>query len=82
MPKLMVGLLTGVVARRRARMVTGSPNAVTVAGEIDQLNPRHAKYYHGQEVERLLADAGFTEIRRYHRHGYSWTAIGTKPLAT
>jgi len=45
----------------------------------DQLNPAWAKYYRREEVEQLLADAGFSDIRLHHRHGYSWTAIGTKP---
>ena len=45
----------------------------------DQLNPAYAKYYRRAEAEALLADAGFTDIRLEHRHGYSWTVIGTKP---
>jgi SAM-dependent methyltransferase len=45
----------------------------------DQLNPAHAKYYRRGEVAHLLRDAGLTEVRLYHRHGYSWTAIGTRP---
>ena len=44
----------------------------------DQLNPAYAKYYRRAEAEALLADAGFTDIRLEHRHGYSWTVIGTK----
>ena len=44
----------------------------------DQLNPAHAKYYRRKEVKKLMRDAGFSNIRLYHRHGYSWTAIGTK----
>lgn len=44
----------------------------------DQLNPFYAKYYTKREVEKLLIDAGFEDIKIHHRHGYSWTAIGTK----
>jgi hypothetical protein len=44
----------------------------------DQLNPAYAKYYTEAEVRRLLADAGFEDVRLYHRHGYSWAAIGRK----
>lgn len=45
----------------------------------DQLNPELAKYYRRDEAEALLADAGFTDVRLHHRHGYSWTVIGEKP---
>ena len=45
----------------------------------DQLNPSYAKYYTRFEVEKLLIDGGFTNVRIHHRHGYSWTVIGTKP---
>lgn len=47
----------------------------------DQLNPAYAKYYSRSEAERLLSDHGFGEVRAFHRHGYSWTVIGTKPQA-
>lgn len=46
---------------------------------FDQLNPRHSKYYRRAEVEALLEDAGFVDVELFHRHGYSWTAIGRKP---
>ena len=46
---------------------------------FDQLNPAYAKYYREAEARSLLADAGFDDVRLYHRHGYSWTVIGTKP---
>ncbi|SME98895.1 Ubiquinone/menaquinone biosynthesis C-methylase UbiE [Tistlia consotensis] len=46
---------------------------------FDQLNPQFSKYYRRGEVEALLAEAGFTDVRLHHRHGYSWTAIGRKP---
>jgi len=44
----------------------------------DQLNPSYAKYYTQSEAEKLLLDGGFVNIQTYHRHGYSWTVIGTK----
>ena len=45
----------------------------------DQLNPAYAKYYTRQEAIKLLEDGGFVNVRVHHRHGYSWTVIGTKP---
>jgi len=45
----------------------------------DQLNPSYAKYYTRFEAEKLLADGKFENIRIHHRHGYSWTVIGSKP---
>lgn len=45
----------------------------------DQLNPAYAKYYTKSEAENLLLNGGFKNIRIHHRHGYSWTVIGTKP---
>jgi SAM-dependent methyltransferase len=44
----------------------------------DQLNPSYAKYYTKFEAEKLLKDGKFVDIRTHHRHGYSWTLIGTK----
>jgi SAM-dependent methyltransferase len=44
---------------------------------FDQLNPAYAKYYTRNEAEKLFSDAGFSDICLYHRHGYSWTIIGT-----
>jgi len=46
----------------------------------DQLNPAYAKYYTRFEAEKLFSDGNFENIRIHHRHGYSWTVIGTKPL--
>lgn len=46
---------------------------------FDQLNPAYAKYYSGDEAVALLEAAGFVDVRRHHRHGYSWTVIGRKP---
>ena len=45
----------------------------------DQLNPSYAKYYTRFEAKKLLSDGKFVNIRIHHRHGYSWTVIGTKP---
>ncbi len=45
----------------------------------DQLNPSFAKYYTRSEATKLLSDGKFVNIRAHHRHGYSWTVIGTKP---
>jgi SAM-dependent methyltransferase len=47
----------------------------------DQLNPHYAKYYRRGDVIALLEDAGFVDIRLYHRQAYSWTAVATKPEA-
>jgi len=46
---------------------------------FDQLNPAYAKYYSRQEAIDLMKSGGFVNIQAYHRHGYSWTVIGTKP---
>ena len=45
----------------------------------DQLNPAWAKYYRREEAVALLAEAGFVDVRAHHRHGYSWTVVGTRP---
>jgi SAM-dependent methyltransferase len=45
----------------------------------DQLNPTVARYYGRAEAEALLEEAGFYNVRSYHRHGYSWTVVGEKP---
>ena len=45
----------------------------------DQLNPSYAKYYTRFEAKKLLSDGKFVNIRIHHRHGYSWSVIGTKP---
>lgn len=44
----------------------------------DQLNPAWAKYYTQSEAESLLRDQGFRDVISHHRHGYSWTVVGTK----
>jgi SAM-dependent methyltransferase len=45
----------------------------------DQLNPQYARYYRRDEAIALLSRAGFVDVRAHHRHGYSWTVIGTRP---
>jgi SAM-dependent methyltransferase len=44
----------------------------------DQLNPAYAKYYTRDEALNLLRRNGFQDIRLHHRHGISWTVVGTK----
>jgi SAM-dependent methyltransferase len=46
----------------------------------DQLRPAYAKYYRRSEALALLSEAGFVDVAAYHRHGYSWTVRGVKPL--
>jgi SAM-dependent methyltransferase len=48
---------------------------------FDQLNVGYAKYYTERDAHDLLARAGFENVKLYHRHGMSWTAIGEKPAA-
>jgi SAM-dependent methyltransferase len=48
----------------------------------DQLNPTYAKYYTRAEAIDLLHRAGFEDIQAFHRHGYSWTVLGTRPPAS
>lgn len=47
---------------------------------FDQLNPAEARYYWKAEAQALLEKAGFEDVQLAHRHGYSWTVIGTKPV--
>jgi SAM-dependent methyltransferase len=48
----------------------------------DQLNPTHVVYHTRETARALLEDSGFTNVQLYHRHGYSWTVIGTRPADT
>lgn len=48
----------------------------------DQLNPTYAKYYTRSEAIDLLNRAGFADIQVFHRHAYSWTVLGTRPLTS
>jgi SAM-dependent methyltransferase len=43
----------------------------------DQLNPAYAKYYTRDEAHDVLARNGFSDVRLHHRHGYSWSVVGT-----
>jgi len=47
---------------------------------FDQLNPAYAKYYRRAEAADLLTKAGFVDVGLHHRHGYSWTVVGTKRI--
>lgn len=62
--------MTGVIAK-----LTGDKRRFVI---YDQLNPTYVKYYTRAEAEALL-HGRFQDIRLYHRRGYSWTVIGTKP---
>ncbi len=44
----------------------------------DQLNPAYARYYRKEEVVKLMVCGEFKDISLHYRHGYSWTAVGTK----
>jgi SAM-dependent methyltransferase len=46
----------------------------------DQLNPSYARYYGAGEVREMLERAGFRDVRLHHRRGYSWTALGVRPV--
>ena len=47
---------------------------------VDQLKPAWALYYTRSEARDLLARAGFADIELHHRHGYSWSVLGRKPI--
>lgn len=47
----------------------------------DQLNPTHARYDSRAEAERLLTRSGFVDVQLHHRHGYSWSVVGRKPVS-
>jgi SAM-dependent methyltransferase len=46
----------------------------------DQLCPAYARYYREREARELLEKSGFVNVRLHHRHGYSWTVMGDKPV--
>lgn len=73
LPLPLRGYMREVIARLDA-----SKRRLTI---YDQLNPAHAKYYTQEEARRLLADAGFRNVAMHHRHGYSWSVMGSKPEA-
>ncbi len=66
----------GAYMRRVMLPLTPAKRRVVV---YDQLNPAYAKYYTRQEAHDALAQHGFVDIRLHHRHGYSWTVVGTRP---
>jgi SAM-dependent methyltransferase len=70
LPAPMRGYMLGHVRKldRRTRFLT----------IFDQLNPRYARYYRREEALDLLRRSGFRDVRSHHRHGYSWSVVGTK----
>jgi SAM-dependent methyltransferase len=44
----------------------------------DQLNPTFARYYKESQARELFTAASFSDVRLNHRHGYSWSVVGTK----
>jgi SAM-dependent methyltransferase len=61
--------------RRVMRPLTPAKRRLVI---YDQLNPAYAKYYTRAEAHDVLARHGFTDIQLHHRHGYSWTVVGTR----
>ena len=47
---------------------------------VDQLKPSWALHYKRSDAHNPLARAGFTDIELRHRHGYSWSVLGRKPI--
>lgn len=45
----------------------------------DQLKPAYARYYTRDEARALFEDAGYTDVKLHHRHGYSWTVTARNP---
>ena len=86
---LLTALLTVYIGLCRVLPLPMRDYALSVLGRygwrhrfltvFDQLNPAYAKYYRQDEARALLTAAGFAEVRLYHRHGYSWSVVGTKP---
>lgn len=62
--------------RRVMQPLTPAKRRVVI---YDQLNPAYAKYYTRAEAHDVLARQGFRNIQLHHRHGYSWTVVGSKP---
>jgi SAM-dependent methyltransferase len=44
----------------------------------DQLNPEYVKYYKRDEIIQEMIRAGFSNVKSYHRHGYSWSLLAEK----
>jgi SAM-dependent methyltransferase len=53
-------------------------NKARVMTIYDQLNPTWVRYYTRQEVESMMREAGFADVKAEHRHGYSWAVVGTR----
>ena len=71
LPLPLAGYMTNVVSklsRQHRRLVI-----------YDQLCPAYAHYYRAHEARALFEEAGFVDVRLHHRHGYSWTVVGTRP---
>jgi hypothetical protein len=47
---------------------------------FDQMLPKIANYWPRATVERLMRDAGLTDVRLAWVNQMSWSAIGTKPM--
>ena len=45
----------------------------------DQLNPSYVRFDRRADVVEMLESAGFVDVRLHDRHGYSWTALATRP---
>jgi SAM-dependent methyltransferase len=84
-PLTVYGRLCTVAPLPMRDYMTGHINkldwSVRVMTIYDQLNPAWAKYYRRAEAEALITTAGFRDVRLHHRHGYSWTVVGTKPTS-
>jgi SAM-dependent methyltransferase len=49
---------------------------------FDQMLPRIANYWRRDEVERLLREAGLSDVRVAPVNDMSWTAVGVRPAST
>lgn len=58
------------------RVLSKCDHPTLVMNIYDQLNPRITFYWSKSELESMLREAGLSRIQLYHRHGYSWTALG------
>jgi SAM-dependent methyltransferase len=61
------------------RLLSPLPLAERQNGIRNDLSSGYTKHYNKMDAQLLLAEAGFCEIEMYHRHGYSWSAVGVKP---
>ncbi len=49
-----------------------------IMGIYDQLNPAWVRYYSRAEIEGMMREAGFTDVKAFHWNGYSWSVAGTR----